>query len=204
MTELAVLQAVRLKGRVRPAELAATLNEDVAGIAALVERLTAAGLLVDGATVRLTPAGRERLASLLEEERRGADHAALGAAYHDFRSVNADFKATVTQWQLKGGPGGTPNTHDDAQYDAAVLARLDDVHARVLPIIHAAAAQLPRLGGYSTKLAAALGKVHEGETAWLTRPLVDSYHTVWFELHEELISAVGLTREEAARSGDAQ
>jgi hypothetical protein len=27
---------------------------------------------------------------------------------------------------------------------------------------------------------------------------------VWFELHEELINAVGLTREEAARSGDAQ
>lgn len=204
MTELAVLQSVRLKGRVRPAQLAATLNEDVADVAAVVERLTAAGLLVDGATVRLTPAGRERLASLLEEERRGADHAALGAAYDDFRSVNADFKALVTQWQLKGGPGGTPNTHDDAQYDAAVLARLDDVHARVLPIIDAAAAQLPRLYGYSAKLVAALDKVHEGETAWLTRPLMDSYHTVWFELHEELISAVGLTREEAARSGDAQ
>lgn len=204
MTELAVLQAVRLKGRVRPAELAATLNEDVARVAALVERLTAAGLLVDGATVRLTPAGRERLAALLEEERRGADHAALGAAYRDFRSVNADFKALVTEWQLKGGPGGSPNTHDDAQYDAAVLDRLDDVHARVLPIIDAAAAQLPRLRGYSAKLVAALGKVHEGETAWLTKPLVDSYHTVWFELHEELISAIGLTREEAARSGDAQ
>jgi len=26
---------------------------------------------------------------------------------------------------------------------------------------------------------------------------------VWFELHEELILAAGLTREEAARSGDA-
>jgi hypothetical protein len=53
-------------------------------------------------------------------------------------------------------------------------------------------------------LLVALGKVKNGETAWLARPLIDSYHTVWFELHEELISAVGLTREEAARSGDAQ
>jgi hypothetical protein len=34
--------------------------------------------------------------------------------------------------------------------------------------------------------------------------LIDSYHTVWFELHEELIVATGRTREEAARSGDAQ
>lgn len=204
MTELAVLQAVRLKGRVRPADLAATLDEDPALVASLVERLSAAGLLVDGTTVRLTPAGRDRLAALLDEERRGLDLAAMAAAYDDFRPVNADFKAVVTDWQLKGGPGGPPNTHDDAEYDAAVLGRLDGVHARVLPIVEAAAAELPRLNVYSTKLVAALGKVRDGDPAWLTRPLIDSYHTVWFELHEELISAVGLTREEAARSGDAQ
>lgn len=104
----------------------------------------------------------------------------------------------------QGGPGGVPNTHDDAEYDAAVLARLDGVHARAAPIVEAAAAQLPRLNAYATKLAAALDKIKAGETSWLARPLVDSYHTVWFELHEELIVAVGLTREEAARSGDAQ
>ncbi len=121
-----------------------------------------------------------------------------------FVSVNTDFKSLVTDWQLKGGPGGTTNTHDDAEYDDAVLARLVDVHARVQPILEAAAAQLPRLTAYSTKLAVALGKVRDGDTAWLTKPLIDSYHTVWFELHEELISAVGLTREEAAKSGDAQ
>ena len=71
-------------------------------------------------------------------------------------------------------------------------------------IIDAAATQLPRLNAYSSKLLVALGKVNDGETAWLTRPLIDSYHTVWFELHEELIGAMGLTSEEAARSGDAQ
>jgi hypothetical protein len=65
-------------------------------------------------------------------------------------------------------------------------------------------AQLPRLSAYPAKLSAALDKIKAGEVAWLTRPLVDSYHTVWFELHEELILAAGLTREEAARSGDAQ
>jgi hypothetical protein len=34
--------------------------------------------------------------------------------------------------------------------------------------------------------------VASGETIWLTRPIIDSYHTVWFELHEELIAATGL------------
>ena len=204
MTELAVLQAVRLKGRVTAADLAATLDEDLGDITTAVEQLTASGLLVEDTTLRISRGGRARLVTLLAEERKGVDSAAIAAAYHDFRAVNADFKALVTHWQLKGGPGGTPNTHDDAEYDAAVLARLDDVHARVIPIIEAAATQLPRLNAYSAKLLVALGKVKAGETAWLTRPLIDSYHTVWFELHEELIGALGMTREEAARSGDAQ
>ncbi|OBK08266.1 hypothetical protein [Mycobacterium sp. 1245852.3] len=204
MTELEVLQAVRLKGRVSPADLTATLGTDLAAITPTVERLAAAGLLTEGVTLRITSAGSDRLAALLAEERAGIDSTAMAAAYADFRAVNADFKRLVTDWQLKGGPGGAPNAHDDADYDAAVLARLDDVHARTMPIVEAAAAQLPRLRAYGTKLLAALDKVRAGETTWLTRPLIDSYHTVWFELHEELIGAVGLTREEAARSGDAQ
>ncbi|CQD19706.1 hypothetical protein BN1232_04645 [Mycobacterium lentiflavum] len=201
MTELAVLQAVRLKGRVSPADLSATLNQDVGDVA---ERLTASGLLVGTATLRISQSGRDRLDALLTQERNGIDEAAITAAYDDFRSVNTDFKAVVTDWQLKGGPAGEPNAHDDVEYDAAVLARLDGVHARVLPIIEAVAAQLPRLKAYSVKLVAALDKVKSGDIAWLTRPLVDSYHTVWFEWHEELIGAAGLSREDAARSGDAQ
>jgi hypothetical protein len=202
MTELAVLQAVRLKGRFRPADLAAALGRDLGDIADTVERLTTSGLLVDGAMLRISPGGRARLETLLAEEREGVDSAAMSDAYNDFRSVNTDLKSAVTDWQLKGGAEGTPNTHDDADYDAAVLARLDSVHARVMPVIEAAATQLPRLGAYSAKLAAALDKIKAGDTAWLAKPLVDSYHTVWFELHEELIGAIGMTREEAARSGD--
>jgi hypothetical protein len=201
MSELTVLQAVRLKGRVSPADLAATLDAGPADIATTVERLNADGLLVGGATLRLTPAGRERLSALLTEERNGVDATALKASYDEFRSINTDFKALVTDWQLKASQ---PNTHDDTDYDAAVLARLDGVHQRVLTIVAAAATQLPRLSGYSAKLQTALDKVKAGENAWLTRPLIDSYHTVWFELHEELILSVGLTREQAAKSGDAQ
>ncbi|OSC40028.1 MarR family transcriptional regulator [Mycobacterium decipiens] len=201
MSELTVLQAVRLKGRVRPADLAATLDENLADVTKTVEQLTAAGLLVDGTTLRISPSGRDRLSLLLAEERKRVDPTALAAAYDAFRSVNADFKALVTDWQLKDG---TPNVHDDAAYDAAIVARLDDIQQRVLPIVAAAAIQLPRLSAYPAKLGAALDKVKAGDNAWLTRPLIDSYHTVWFELHEELILAAGLTREEAARSGDAQ
>jgi hypothetical protein len=201
VSELAVLQAVRLKGRVSIADLATTLGEGVDHVAGTVERLTKSGLLIDGKALRVSPDGRVRLDELLAAERRHIDTAALAAAYADFRAVNAEFKALVTDWQLKDG---RPNTHDDTAYDAEVLARLDDVHHRVTSIVTAAAAQLPRLSHYSAKLQAALDNVHGGDTAWLSRPLIDSYHTVWFELHEELIVAAGLTRESEAKSGDAQ
>lgn len=189
ITALAVLQGIRLKGRVSRADLAATLGEDPGE---LVDDLIRSGLLVDGSMLRISPDGRVRLDELLTAERSTVDQAAMSAAYNDFRDVNAEFKTLVTDWQVRDGQ---PNTHDDAHYDAAVLARLDDVHRRVKPIVGVAAAQLPRLGRYSTKLQTALDKVNAGDTLWLSRPLIDSYHTVWFELHEELIVAAGRTRE---------
>jgi hypothetical protein len=189
VSELAVLQAVRLKGRVSRDDLAATLGGDFVDV---VDRLVGSGLLLDGPTLRLSPEGRGRLEGLLADERSHLDTAAVLAAYDEFRFVNTEFKALVTDWQLKDGQ---PNTHKDVGYDAAVLARLDDVHRRVTPAIAVAAAQLPRLHRYSVKLQAALDNIHAGQTMWLARPLIDSYHTVWFELHEELILAAGRTRE---------
>ncbi|OBJ59383.1 hypothetical protein [Mycobacterium sp. 1423905.2] len=205
MTELSVLQAVRLKGRVTLADLAETLAPSIpeTDVRRAVDELTAAGLLIGDGTSRISPEGRARLTALLAEERTGIDSAVMTDIYHQFGSVNDEFKALITDWQVKGGPGGQPNTHDDAEYDAAVLARLDAVHQRVLPIVSAAAVEVPRLAAYATKLDAALARVEAGDVAWLTRPLIDSYHTVWFELHEELILAIGLTREEAAKRGEA-
>lgn len=201
MIELKVLQAIRLKGRVNPADIAATVDEDPTAVAEAVKAGVDAGMLIEGKTIRLSPQGRTRLTELLATERENTDTAAIAAAYDEFRSVNSDFKQLVSDWQLKDGE---PNAHDDADYDSAVLDRLSDVHARVTPIVAAITAELPRLATYSDKLAAALAKVRAGETTWLTRPIIDSYHTVWFELHEELILAAGLTRESEAQAGHAQ
>jgi hypothetical protein len=201
MDELSLLQAVRLKGRVRPADLAATLGEEEAAVDAEVRERAAAGLLSEGKTVRLTPAGRTRLGELLDDERRDVDDAAVARAYDEFRTANREFKSLVTAWQLRDGE---PNDHSDAEYDAAVLARLDAVHESVLPILASTSTHVPRLDTYSAKLSAAKDKIHAGETMWFTRPLVDSYHTVWFELHEELIGAAGLTREGEADAGHAE
>ena len=200
MSELTVLQAVRLKGRVTEADLVATLGEDAADVAATLAQLTAAGLLVEGKTFRISPEGRERLNALLAKERSGVDQNALAKTYGDFRVVNNEFKALVSDWQIKHGQ---PNSHDDAEYDAAILNRLDNLHQQVLPIAATITTLLPRLSGYAAKLNSAVDKVKAGDTTWFTRPIIDSYHTVWFELHEELIQAAGLSRADEARRGHA-
>jgi hypothetical protein len=198
MDELTLLQAVRLKGRVRPAALAATLDTDEVSAILTVKQLTEAGLLTDGKTIRLSSDGRTRLTELLADERSNVDDNAIVRSYGEFRGVNRDFKVLVSDWQLKNG---APNDHADADHDAAVLSRLGGVHRAVLPILAAVTEQVPRLDAYAAKLSAALDRIQAGDTTWFTRPLVDSYHTVWFELHEELIGAAGLTREDEAASG---
>ncbi|MCW2652821.1 MAG: hypothetical protein QOE41_4366 [Mycobacterium sp.] len=199
--DIQILQAVRLKGRVRSADIAAILGHEPEEVAGKMGDLTERGLLLEGKTIRLSPEGRERLDQLLADERSGIDGAAMSAAYGHFRDVNAQFKALIVEWQLKDGE---PNSHVDPEYDAGVLDRLDGIHENVVPIITAAASQIPRLNSYAEKLSAAREKVAAGETTWFTRPLVDSYHTVWFELHEELMLATGLTRDAEAKAGHAQ
>ncbi|MCV7412383.1 hypothetical protein AWC05_17365 [Mycobacterium florentinum] len=200
MSELTVLQAIRLKGRIGEDDLIATLDEDPTDVAATLTDLTGAGLLIQNKTLRVSPEGRERLNVLLAEERSGIDQDVLAKSYDDFRAVNNTFKALVSDWQIKDGQ---PNPHDDADYDTAVLNRLDEVHAQVSPIVDAVSTLMPRLAAYGKKLNAALVKVKAGDTVWLARPIIDSYHTVWFELHEELIAASGLTREDEAKAGHA-
>ena len=47
------------------------------------------------------------------------------------------------------------------------------------------------------RLTAALGRVEAGEIEGLTKPLANSYHDIWMELHEDLIVTLQLTRTEA-------
>ena len=151
--------------------------------------------------MRISPSGRARLDELLAEERAGIDSAALAAAYGDFQCGERRFQSPGDGLAAQGGPRqpnshGTPIRRRIGRHGRCARAGAADHRGGC----RAAAA----IGRLSAKLCTALDKVQAGETAWLTRPLVDSYHTVWFELHEELILASGLTREEAARSGDAQ
>jgi len=55
-------------------------------------------------------------------------------------------------------------------------------------------AQLTRFSGYDERFAAALDRVRGGELGWVNRPRADSCHTVWMQLHEDLLATLGLQR----------
>ena len=70
------------------------------------------------------------------------------------------------------------------------------MHERADSILSRLCKGLPRLHTYQDKLLAALEKAEAGETQWVSDARSESYHTVWFELHEELLRLMGRERSE--------
>ena len=65
---------------------------------------------------------------------------------------------------------------------------------QVQPIVAELAAVLARFASYGPRFATALERVEAGELDWFTKPTIDSFHTVWFELHENLLATLGIER----------
>ena len=56
-------------------------------------------------------------------------------------------------------------------------------------------ASLERFAGYADRFAAALAQVDRGQRqVRSTNPALDSAHTVWFQLHEDLLATLNLAR----------
>lgn len=197
---LLVLHALRLRSLASVDVVAARFGLEEREVEARLSELDAAGLVThrDGRVSgwRLTGAGRthgeELLARELDES--GARDRVVDA-YEQFLAVNAPFLAVCTDWQVVEGPEGpVVNDHADAARDAEVLGRLEHIHRSVTPVTDALAATLGRFDGYTARLAVAHQHVGAGEHEWITAVGVDSYHTVWFELHEDLLATLGRER----------
>jgi pyruvate,orthophosphate dikinase len=113
-------------------------------------------------------------------------------------------KDIVTAWQMKEVDGEQVlNDHADADYDAAVLERLAGLHVEATAWISPLIEGLPRLASYGRRLDGAAARAAAGDGMYIASPRVDSYHGVWFELHEDLIRLSDRTREEEVAAGRA-
>jgi hypothetical protein len=195
-----VLHALRLKGFADAAVIAAHAGLAPAAASSLLHELREGGLVAyrDGRVEgwALTPAGRQENAGALAAEVDDVDgRARIHAAYLAFLGVNHDLLTTCTDWQLRRVDGAPVlNDHADPAYDAAVIARLGAIDDTIQPVCASLAADLDRFASYGPRLARARSQVEAGDGDWFARPLIDSYHTVWFELHEDLLSTLGIER----------
>ena len=195
-----VLHTLRLKGFAEVDAVADATGLSSNEVSKHIEVFETDGLVIHRAgTVSgwtLTEAGRA------EDERRAAAEIeaaglrpAIEHAYDEFLAHNGDVLQLCTDWQLRGtGGAATVNDHRDEAYDEAVIHRLVTINHSIRPVTDELAASLARFENYGPRLSTAVDRVLRGEKDWFTRPTIDSYHTVWFELHENLLATLRIER----------
>jgi len=176
-----ILHDVRLRGLVE--------MDDDPTVVALLD----AGLVARARTaLRITVEGRD-LHTAWARVPVGSDAEQVATrAYEQFLDLNRELIRICHDWQVR--PGAVPNDHGDVRYDWAVIDRLRGLDERTHPVVRRLGRDVERFTPYPTRLRTALVQVEEGEAAWLTSPRIDSYHTVWMQLHEDLLLALGIER----------
>jgi hypothetical protein len=160
---------------------------------AVADRLVDAGFAIRRRDVlMLTPAGRAE--ADVRFRLAGDDEAAVQSTYERFLPLNQRLLQICTDWQVR--PGGVPNDHADKPYDWEVVDRLVALDEQTGPVVRSLGRRVSRFAQYRERLRGARRRVQDDEHDWLLSPRIDSYHTVWMQLHEDLLLGLGLDRAE--------
>jgi len=205
LTPQMVLRALLIKGFTTPDGLVPAFQTTEEEAAAVLGRLANDGLAqLAGGMYKLTGDGTTGARELIEADRAQWGAANAEAALDAFLPLDHRMKAVVTGWQMREVNGRQAmNDHSDAAYDTSVLADLRALHADVATWLAPMEAGLPRLGEYGSRLERAAAFVRDGDHRYIASPRVDSYHSIWFEFHEDLILLAGRTRADEAAAGRA-
>ena len=199
------LRALAIKGMTPTQGVADAVLSTPEDVRPILDQLVVEGLamMVAGA-YRLAEPGTVRAVALREAEQEawGIDNAA--AALEAFVALDHRVKDVVTAWQLRDdAEGQVVNDHSDAEYDRSILERLAALHTDAIDWLSPLEAGCPRLADYRVRLGRAIEGAVGGDGRFVASPRVDSYHGVWFELHEDLIQLAGRSREDEVAAGRA-
>ena len=200
--DLLTLHAVRLKGMAEDHEVAARFGLEPALAREYLLDFQAGGWVtkVDFAGTggwTLSSAGKAENERQLAQELDATDsREAVFGGYLEFLPHNDRLLRASTDWQLR--PSTTDplaaNDHADWEWDGRVLQELSSLDDDLRTVCRDLTGRLVRFAGYDDRFAAALARVARGENSWVARPRVDSCHTVWMELHEDLLATLGVER----------
>lgn len=180
-------------------EVAEIMNTDEATVEASLEKAVATGRAAKtGDKYMLTPAAQMALKSeysCIYAEQRASE--TVNDDYNAFETINNELKQLITDWQtMEIGGDQVPNDHSNEEYNRAIIDKLGSLHERFEAILQRLSAGLPRFGVYQDLLLRALEKAEDGEIEWVSETKIPSYHTVWFEMHEDLLRVLGKERDE--------
>lgn len=171
--------------------------------AALNEILVRLAPLLDSASprfIKATDQGKAHGEQIIDRHRQALSPEAARDILTSFHGLNDRFKTLVTSWQMRPSDGEPVfNDHSDATYDAAILGEMPALHADTLAWLMRIDPEGP-IPFFQTRFETAIARLQAGESGYLASPKIDSYHNIWFELHEYLIRLAGLTRAEAENS----
>ena len=153
---------------------------------------------------RLTATGKDVTSRILDADRDrwGSDRGA--AVLDSFHDLDRRVKEVVTAWQMREADGSQAlNDHGDPVYDGLVLDRLGALHGDAVAWLALDGRPDRAVHGYRDRLDRAARLAADGDGRYVASPRVDSYHSVWFELHEDLILLSGRTRADEVAAGRA-
>jgi hypothetical protein len=107
----------------------------------------------------------------------------LAQWYDRFETVNGQFLKVVSEWQKSDGD------------DERLLSRLTRIVERHVAAIEHIVADIPRYDIYVRRFTSGLDKVDQGQRDFVTSPMVDSLHNIWFEFHEDILAVLGRPRD---------
>jgi hypothetical protein len=198
-TQHLALHGLALKKHAAAPSVAAAVDLPETEVTTLLEEATRKGraVAVQGGWM-LSPAGRMILdgqyARVYAEVRANP---AFMQAYERFERINTELKQLITDWQtLELGGQKVRNDHSNREYDEKIIDRLADLHERFAPVLRVLTNHVSRLAVHARKLEHALDRVDAGAIEWVSDAKLESYHTVWFEMHEDLLRILGRAREE--------
>jgi DNA-binding MarR family transcriptional regulator len=185
-----VLHALGIKGRASLEEVAGVVGTQPAATEPALRRLEAAGLVIERQSGRrpgwmLSAAGREAHANQCFTSVSSEARTRLGHEYTSFQEVNPEAKTACSLWQTTG----------DEQRRSELLMKLIEIQVRIDPVLARCGEIVPRFGRYGTRLGEALRRAHD-DPRYVVSRTVDSFHTVWFECHEDFLSTLGRSRHE--------
>lgn len=199
LPRLLVLHGLRLKGVAEAEVVAEAVGLAPPDVVDQLATLSGEGLAVHrcGLLVgwTLTTEGRREHTRLLADELDAVGgRTTVQDGYTRFRRLNPGVLDACSRWQVKDGSVLVRNDHRDAGYDARVLADLSGALDQARPIGDQLGLTLARFAPYAPHLEEALVRARAGELDYVAKPVIPSFHTVWFEWHEDLLVTLGLDR----------